>query len=158
MHVIGAAQPPGPRDDLAGRPLYIAVQLIQMCFEIGIPIYWTRTGVLTWSTDAAAFTRSAYVPREALVAFRRSRAEKGVAGRFEASLGYGCQLALGYFLMLAAMTYAVELFISAITGVAIGHALFRTDRAAAPPCCAPERAGVEAPPLEASLLDGSGLA
>ena len=41
-----------------------------MCFEIGIPIYWTRTGVLTWSTDAAAFTRSAYVPREALVAFR----------------------------------------------------------------------------------------
>ena len=81
----------------------------------------------------------------------------GVAGRLEASLGYGCQLALGYFLMLAAMTYAVELFISAITGVAIGHALFRTDRAAAPPCCAPERAGVEAP-LEASLLDGSGLA
>ena len=62
--------PPGPRDDLAGRPLYIAVQLIQMCFEVGIPIYWTRTGVLTWSTDAAAFTRSAYVPREALIAFR----------------------------------------------------------------------------------------
>ena len=94
---------------------------------------------------------------EALVAFRRSRAEKGVAGRCEAALGYGLQLALGYFLMLAAMTYAVELFISAITGVALGHALFRTDRAAAPPCCAPERAGVEAP-LEASLLDGSGLA
>ena len=94
---------------------------------------------------------------EALVAFRRSRAEKGVAGRCEAAMGYGLQLALGYFLMLAAMTYAVELFISAITGVAIGHALFRTDRAAAPPCCAPERAGVEAP-LEASLLDGSGLA
>ena len=94
---------------------------------------------------------------EALVAVRRSRAEKGVAGRCEAAMGYGLQLALGYFLMLAAMTYAVELFISAITGVAIGHALFRTDRAAAPPCCAPERAGVEAP-LEASLLDGSGLA
>ena len=94
---------------------------------------------------------------EALVAVRRSRAEKGLAGHFEASLGYGLQLALGYFLMLAAMTYAVELFVSAITGVAIGHALFRTDRAAAPPCCAPERAGVEAP-LEASLLDGSGLA
>ena len=94
---------------------------------------------------------------EALVAVRRSRAEKGVAGRCEAALGYGLQLALGYLLMLAAMTYAVELFISAITGVALGHALFRTDRAAAPPCCAPERAGVEAP-LEASLLDGSGLA
>ena len=94
---------------------------------------------------------------EALVAFRRSRAEKGVAGRFEAAIGYGLQLALGYLLMLAAMTYAVELFMSAITGVALGHALFRTDRAAAPPCCAPERAGVEAP-LEASLLDGSGLA
>ena len=94
---------------------------------------------------------------EALVAFRRSRAEKALAGRFEAAVGYGLQLALGYLLMLAAMTYAVELFVSAITGVAIGHALFRTDRAAAPPCCAPERAGVEAP-LEASLLDGSGLA
>ena len=94
---------------------------------------------------------------EALVAVRRSRAEKGVAGRCEAAVGYGLQLALGYFLMLAAMTYAVELFVSAITGVALGHALFRTDRAAAPPCCAPERAGVEAP-LEASLLDGSGLA
>jgi hypothetical protein len=97
------------------------------------------------------------VGAEALVAVRRSRAEKGVAGRCEAALGYGLQLALGYLLMLAAMTYAVELFISAITGVALGHALFRTDRAAAPPCCAPERAGVEAP-LEASLLDGSGLA
>ena len=97
------------------------------------------------------------VAAEALVAFRRSRAEKGLAGRFEAATGYGLQLALGYLLMLAAMTYAVELFVSAITGVAIGHALFRTDRAAAPPCCAPERAGVEAP-LEASLLDGSGLA
>ena len=94
---------------------------------------------------------------EALVAFRRSRAEKALAGRFEAAIGYGLQLALGYLLMLAAMTYAVELFVSAITGVAIGHALFRTDRAVAPPCCAPERAGVEAP-LEASLLDGSGLA
>ena len=94
---------------------------------------------------------------EALVAFRRSRAEKGLAGRFEAAIGYGLQLALGYLLMLAAMTYAVELFVSAITGVAIGHALFRTDRAAAPPCCAPERAGVEAP-REAPLLDGSGLA
>ena len=70
---------------------------------------------------------------EALVAFRRSRAEKGVAGRCEAAIGYGLQLALGYLLMLAAMTYAVELFVSAITGVAIGHALFRTDRAAAPP-------------------------
>ena len=97
------------------------------------------------------------VAAEALVDFRRSRAEKALAGRFEAALGYGLQLALGYLLMLAAMTYAVELFVSAITGVAIGHALFRTDRAAAPPCCAPERAGVEAP-LEASLLDGSGLA
>ena len=97
------------------------------------------------------------VGAEALVAVRRSRAEKGLAGRFEAAVGYGLQLALGYLLMLAAMTYAVELFVSAITGVAIGHALFRTDRAVAPPCCAPERAGVEAP-LEASLLDGSGLA
>ncbi len=95
---------------------------------------------------------------EALVAFRRSRAAKGVAGHLEASLGYGLQLALGYLLMLAAMTYAVELFVATVTGITIGHALFRTDRAAAPPCCAPERAGVEAPPLEASLLDGSGLA
>ncbi len=78
-------------------------------------------------------------------------------GRCEAALGYGLQLALGYLLMLAAMTYAVELFVATVTGITIGHALFRTDRAAAPPCCAPERAGVEAP-LEASLLDGSGLA
>ena len=97
------------------------------------------------------------VGAEALVAFRRSRAAKGVAGHLEASLGYGLQLALGYLLMLAAMTYAVELFVATVTGITIGHALFRTDRAAAPPCCAPERAGVEAP-LEASLLDGSGLA
>jgi hypothetical protein len=99
---------------------------------------------------------------EALVSVRRARAAKGVAGRLEASLGYGLQLALGYLLMLAAMTYAVELFISAVTGVAIGHALFRTDRAAAPPCCAPyvrsSSSGVDAAPLEATLLDGSGLA
>ena len=97
------------------------------------------------------------VGAEALVTFRRSRAEKGIAGRCEAAFGYGLQLALGYLLMLAAMTYAVELFVATVTGIIIGHALFRTDRAAAPPCCAPERAGVEAP-LEASLLDGSGLA
>ena len=44
------------------------------------------------------------------------------ASRFPPKLlrATGLQLALGRFLMLAAMTYAVELFISAIAGVAIG--------------------------------------
>ena len=65
------------------------------------------------------------VVAEALVALRRSRAEKGVAGRLEASLGYGCQLALGYFLMLAAMTYNVGIFMAIIVGYTFGYCLLR---------------------------------
>ena len=39
-------------------------------------------------------------------------------------LFYGAQLTISYFLMLAAMTYATELFCAMIAGLTVGHALF----------------------------------
>lgn len=39
-------------------------------------------------------------------------------------LFYGAQLTISYFLMLAAMTYATELFCSMIAGLTVGYALF----------------------------------
>jgi len=37
---------------------------------------------------------------------------------------YGCQATLGYFAMLVAMTYQVELFVSIIAGLIVGHGIF----------------------------------
>jgi hypothetical protein len=37
---------------------------------------------------------------------------------------YAIQLMLGYFCMLVAMTYQVELFVCVVVGLALGHALF----------------------------------
>lgn len=74
---------------------------------------------------------------EALGAFRRVRAamreaacrkrEKpsGWPHRLETAAVYGTQLVIGYFLMLAVMTYSSELFASAIFGIVLGHVLLR---------------------------------
>lgn len=59
---------------------------------------------------------------EAFSALRRLRARR--SGSFERAVLYGGQLALGYFLMLAIMSYSVELFASAVVGVVLGHWLF----------------------------------
>lgn len=67
---------------------------------------------------------------EALAAVRRYRNRPG--RRLESAMGYGLQLALGYLLMLAAMSYSIEIFASVIAGVILGHYLFRT---------APQRCG-----------------
>jgi copper chaperone CopZ len=51
---------------------------------------------------------------------------------------YGIQVLMGYFLMLTAMTYQVELFICVIVGLMMGHAAFNLQEppsANTDPCC-----------------------
>jgi hypothetical protein len=58
---------------------------------------------------------------------------------------YGVQLTLGYFLMLIAMTYEVELFLMVITGLVLGHALFNLNGPvleSADACCAGQDPGL----------------
>ena len=102
---------------------------------------------------------------EALSALRRRRAisvaragrAQGPLATLETSALYSLQLALGYFLMLAIMTYSCELFAAAVVGVGVGHGAFRTRReakgalvTAAETCCA----GLDAE--RAQLPDASG--
>merc|ERR1719330_2122830 len=55
---------------------------------------------------------------------------------------FGVNIASGYFAMLVAMTYSVELFICMILGLVIGHGIFNTGAAvgeSVDPCCASQR-------------------
>ena len=120
------------------------------CLNLFFPA-WTLDGAGKFA--AAAFGVLALgVAVEALSALRRSRAValarakhrgRSAAATAETALLYGLQLALGYFLMLAVMTYSVELFVAAVTGVILGHGACRTARDAssalvtsAETCCA----------------------
>ena len=52
---------------------------------------------------------------------------------------HGLQLLLAYLLMLAAMTYNMELFLSVIVGLTVGYATFNVNLpppAVTEPCCA----------------------
>jgi len=54
-------------------------------------------------------------------------------------LMYGVNVCSGYFAMLVAMTYSVELFTCMIVGLVLGHALFNSEAAvgeSVDPCCA----------------------
>ncbi|KAJ1452897.1 hypothetical protein M885DRAFT_619504 [Pelagophyceae sp. CCMP2097] len=79
---------------------------------------------------------------EALTLGRRKLhgAKTGRRSRKAATLGLYCaQLVLGYFLMLAAMSYSAELFAAACLGLTLGHALFNlsdTPQLDVDPCCA----------------------
>lgn len=69
------------------------------------------------------------IATEAVARLRRSRARTAAtasAARTEAACLYGVQLAVGYFLMLAVMTYSYELFVAAVAGVTVGHGLLRS--------------------------------
>lgn len=51
---------------------------------------------------------------------------------------YGAQVTLGYFLMLLAMTYSLEIFICVLGGLIVGHGLFNLSApppAGTDPCC-----------------------
>jgi hypothetical protein len=51
---------------------------------------------------------------------------------------HGMQVTLAYLLMLAAMTYSIELFVMTVMGLTTGHAFFNrkeTPRPSADPCC-----------------------
>ena len=92
------------------------------CLNLFFPA-WTLDGAGKF-TAAAFGVLSLGVAVEALSALRRSRAValarakhrgRSAAATAETALLYGLQLALGYFLMLAVMTYSVELFAAAVT-------------------------------------------
>jgi len=75
------------------------------------------------------------------------------AGPLIMSTLYGTQVLLGYFLMLTAMTYQVELFVCVLLGLVMGHAAFNlneTPSANTDPCCVNP---VESKPS----FDGKGL-
>merc|ERR1712029_472405 len=64
---------------------------------------------------------------------------------------FGVNIASGYFAMLVAMTYSVELFICMIVGLVIGHGIFNTGAVvgeSVDPCCASQR---DAPASESLL-------
>jgi hypothetical protein len=66
---------------------------------------------------------------ESLTILRRfarnaTRAHPALLQTFVMSLLYAVQLMFGYFCMLVAMTYQVELFVCIVAGLGMGHGLF----------------------------------
>merc|ERR1719411_2523790 len=86
---------------------------------------------------------------EAMLCFRRKLQKRrimirmsGGARRAAIIFLFGVNIASGYFAMLVAMTYSVELFICMILGLVIGHGIFNTGAAvgeSVDPCCASQR-------------------
>jgi hypothetical protein len=75
---------------------------------------------------------------------------------------HGVQIVFGYFAMLVAMTYSIELFSMICAGLFVGFALFNVQALAAEaidPCCPPEpqedSKSLEAPLLVASMGNSS---
>jgi len=83
---------------------------------------------------------------EAMLMFRRRLQKRRILPRINGlyrRVGvvalFGVNIASGYFAMLVAMTYSVELFICMIVGLVIGHGIFNTGAAvgeSVDPCCA----------------------
>lgn len=83
---------------------------------------------------------------EALLCFRRKLQKRrifprigGLYRRLAIVTLFGINIASGYFAMLVAMTYSVELFICMVLGLVIGHGIFNTGAAvgeSVDPCCA----------------------
>ena len=96
------------------------------------------------------------VASEALGHIRRELRPKTAAqlakpgGRVTLTLGYVAQLAAGYMLMLAAMTYQVEIFVFGLAGLGVGYHHLNQD-ASVPervdPCCADVEDAGESQPL-----------
>jgi hypothetical protein len=74
---------------------------------------------------------------------------------------FGLNVAFGYLAMLAAMTFNVEIFISTVMGLAVGHLMFANSkqpvRETADPCCVTTEASVAATlGVETSLRNSTG--
>jgi hypothetical protein len=64
---------------------------------------------------------------------------RGLARRASIILLFAVNIATGYFAMLVAMTYSVELFICMVIGLVLGHAIFNSGAPvgeSVDPCCA----------------------
>ncbi|KAJ1634773.1 hypothetical protein T492DRAFT_1142082 [Pavlovales sp. CCMP2436] len=74
-------------------------------------------------------------------------------------LCHGGQLAVGYLLMLAAMTYSTEIFLMTIFGLLFGHALFFRPGdlpASVDPCCATSNKAPGGKPIYLTHVDAPG--
>jgi hypothetical protein len=73
---------------------------------------------------------------------------------------FGLNVMLGYLAMLAAMTFNVELFISTVMGIAVGHSVFANSkqpvRETADPCCVTTEAAQPALVAETGLRNSTG--
>jgi hypothetical protein len=79
---------------------------------------------------------------------------------FAVTFLFGINVALGYICMLAAMTFNVEIFISTVTGLAIGHLVLGNSsqpvRETADPCCVTSEAINANQGLATSLVNSTG--
>jgi len=83
---------------------------------------------------------------EALLCLRRSLQSRKLLLRISSPIRrvliillFGVNVASGYFAMLVAMTYSVELFMCMVAGLLLGHAIFNSEAAvgeSVDPCCA----------------------
>jgi hypothetical protein len=79
-------------------------------FSLGI-----FTELLTWS-------------RRHVISGSAAMRRRPAAYRMSMGLAFTVQCAIGYLLMLAAMTYQAELFIAVVCGLGLGHLLFNTSQ------------------------------
>jgi len=99
---------------------------------------------------------------EAMLCFRRKLQKRkillrlsGLHRRVAIIALFGVNIASGYFAMLVAMTYSVELFICMIVGLVIGHGIFNTGAVvgeSVDPCCASQAISNDSNNDEASIM------
>jgi hypothetical protein len=80
---------------------------------LGIFALGILTELLTWS-------------RRHVISSSAALRRRPAAYRLSMGLAFTVQCAIGYLLMLAAMTYQAEIFIAVVCGLGLGHLLFNT--------------------------------
>jgi len=79
------------------------------------------------------------IATQGLVALRPVVAARTGHNRYVAALMFGLNVAMGWFMMLVAMTFSTELFICASLGLILGHVLFNgrggSQEILGSPCC-----------------------
>jgi copper chaperone CopZ len=85
------------------------------------------------------FVLSMGIATQGLVALRPVVAARTNHNRYVAALMFGLNVAMGWFMMLVAMTFSVELFICGSLGLILGHILFNgrggSQEILGSPCC-----------------------
>ena len=119
-------------------------------------------------TLAMGFLVEVIVAGRRTLSKRPAAAKKSLAHQAADTASYGMQLLLGYWLMLVAMTYQVELFVAVVLGIMAGYLVFNRPALGVPVAhsaeaccrgqelprmCAPERAEDESLRLNASGTD-----